>query len=816
MGNLLQDLRFALRMLAKRPGFVALAVGTLALGIGANTTLFSVVKSVLLEPLPYPAPEQLVRIYGTNPEKNRYEEGSSKGNVADWQERSSHLQAIGAWYVVGRTLRTDQAVQVVSTAQVSKGFFQVAAKPPLLGRTFTDEETDRAMFNTAAAPVGTDPVVILSHHVWQQLFGADPEIVGKSLTLERQSWQIVGVMPAGFDLPESDADLWIPWSFEGRRLRDQHFLGVLARLGPGATLAQAQAELSGVAADLAEEYPESNRGWGVRLVPLQEELVRRSRPALLILLGAVGFVLLIACVNVANFQLARATERRREVAVRAVLGASRLRLVRQFLVENLVLASVGGGLGLLLSVWGVQILKALRPGNIPRLEEVSVDAGVLAFSLALTLLTGILFGMAPALEGTRTDLAGGLKQDGSRSATPGRGRRRLRGLLVISELAIAVLLLSGAGLLMRSFVNLRAADPGFQADKVLVLPIFLNNRTYDSGTKCRGYYAELTGRLAALPGVEAVGGATALPMSKLGPDFHRPVWAEGEMPAAGASMRADIRMATPDYFKTVGMSVVRGRPFNAQDGPEAARVVIINESLARRTWPGLDPVGRRLVVDYSSSGTYPYEVVGVVNDIRFYGLRTAPRPELYLPHAQRSYLIMNMAVRTAADPAALVPLVRQALRDVDPDQPAHSIVPLGELVGDSVERDRFAMGLLGAFAGVALLLAVMGVYGLLSYLVRQRTTEFGIRLALGAQRGDIFRLVVRHGGGMALVGLGVGLAASMILTRLLAGMLFGVSPLDPVTLGGVLALLSLAVLAACVLPARRATRVDVNTALRYE
>ena len=414
MDNLLQDLRFALRVLAKRPGFVALAVGTLALGIGANTTLFSVVKGVLLEPLPYPGPAKLVRVFDTNAEKNRLQEGPSSGNVVDWRAHNKVFQGIGAWYVVGRTLRTDQNVQVISTAQVSTDFFAVAGTPPLLGRTFTEEETDRAHFNNAAAPIGPDPVVVLSHHVWQQLFGADPDIIGKSLALERRQWKVVGVMPAGFALPDPDVDVWIPWSFLGSRPRDQHYLSVLARLAPGVTLAQAQAEMSALAAKLGEEYPETNRGWGVRLVPLQEEMVRRSRPALLVLLGAVGFVLLISCVNVANFQLARATERRREVAVRAALGASRLRLVRQFLVENLLLAVVGGSLGLLLSVWGLQLLKTLRLGNIPRLDEVSLDAGVLVFTFAVTMLAGILFGLAPALDGAGADLAGSLKEDGSR------------------------------------------------------------------------------------------------------------------------------------------------------------------------------------------------------------------------------------------------------------------------------------------------------------------------------------------------------------------------------------------------------------------
>ena len=548
-------------------------------------------------------------------------------------------------------------------------------------RTFTEEETDRATFSRAAGPTGTDPVVVLSHRVWRQHFGADPEVVGKTLSLERQRWKVLGVMPAGFAMPEAGIDLFIPWSFLGDRSRGAHFLGAVARLAPGATQAQAQAELSAVVAELGKEYPETNEGWGVHLVPLHDDMVEGSRQALLVLLGAVAFVLLIACVNVANFQLARAGERRREVAVRTALGASRMRLVRQFLVENLVLSFVGGGLGVVLAFWSVGLLKAWSPGAIPRLEEVGLDATVLGFTFLLAILTGLLFGMAPALEGTRADVASGLKEEGARGATAGRGRRRLRRILVVSEVSIALLLLVGAALLLRSFANLRAVDPGFDAENVLVLPIFLNNQAYDSGEKTRGYYARLMESLEALPGVVKAGGATALPASPLGPDFARPFWREGDIPSPGGGVRADIRMATPGYFETLGLKVVSGRAFSENDRPDSPRVLMVNETLARRTWVGEEPVGKRLVVDYGSAGTYPYEVVGVVNDVHFYGPRSAPRPEVYFPHAQRSYLILNVAVRTAVDPESLIPQVRRAVLGVDPDQPAHSILPLTKLLG---------------------------------------------------------------------------------------------------------------------------------------
>ncbi len=816
MQHLIRDLRFSLRILRKRPAFTALAVATLALGIGANATLFSVVKSVLLAPLPYENSDRLMRVFDTNPAKSLFHEDASSANIVDWRRRTDSFEGIAGWYVMGRTMRGDAGAQVVSVAQVSTDFFPILRTQALLGRTFTEEETDRATFNRASAPTGTDPVIVLSHRIWRQQFGADPDVVGKMLSLERRQWKIVGVMPAAFAMPDPGVDVWIPWSFLGDRPRGAHFLGAAVRLAPGVTLPQAQAELSAVAAELGKIYPETNEGWGVRLVPLRDDMVQSSRQALLVLLGAVAFVLLIACVNVANFQLARAGERRREVAVRMALGASRAHLVRQFLVENLLLSFAGGGVGVLMAFWSVELLKRWGPGGIPRLEEVSLDAMVLGFTFLLSLLTGMVFGMAPALEGTRTDVASNLKEEGSRGSTAGRGRRRLRQALVVSEIAVALLLLVGAGLLLQSFANLRRVDPGFDAENVLVLPIFLNNQAYDSGEKTRGYYAALMESLEALPGVVKAGGATALPASPLGPDFDRPFWAEGESPVPGGGERADIRMATPGYFETLGLKILSGRAFRPEDRPDSTRVLLVNETLARRTWAGEDPVGKRLVVDYGSAGIYPYEVVGVVGDVRFYGPRSKPRPEVYFPHAQRSYLILNVAVRTSVDPASLIPQVRRAVFEVDPDQPAHSILPLTTLLGNTVRQDRFSMLLLAGFAVVALLLAVMGIYGLLSYLVHQRTAEIGIRMALGAGSRDIFSMILYQGGTMALIGVAGGLAGSLLLTRLLSSLLFGVSPMDPSTVVTVSLALMGTALIACFVPARRATRVDVMEALRTD
>ncbi|MEE9226973.1 MAG: ABC transporter permease, partial [Acidobacteriota bacterium] len=676
MDSVWQDLRIGARHLWKNPGFTAGAILTLAIGIGANVTLFSLVRGVLLRPLPYEEPHRLVRVWDTNEEQGRFREGPSSGNVVDWRRGNRVFDGIAAWYVMGRTLRAGDAAVVIHTAQVSADFFPVLRVRPLLGHTFTQEETARAVFSSANAHVGTDPVVVLSHRIWNQRFGADPGIIGQSISLERQNWKVIGILPTDFAFPDPGVEVWIPWSFQGERPRDQHYLSAIARLKPGVTRDRAEAEMNSVAARLAQEYPETNRGWGVRLEPLREEVVSASRPVLLLLLGSVGFVLLIGCANLASLQLARALERRREIAVRLALGATRWRLIRQFLIENLILAGTGGLLGTLIALWGVDLLKTIRPGAIPRLQDVAVDSWVLLFTLGITLATGLLFGSVPAMTASRANLSRDLKDNGQRGSTAGPRRQRLRGLLVVSEIAIAMILLVGAGLLVRSFQRLQQIDPGFRPENVLVLPIFLDQNAYDSGGKTRNYYRRLIEKLLTIPGVVDVGGATVLPGSPLGPDFDRPVWKEGDSPLPGEQSRADVRMVTTEYFRTLGIPVVRGRPFSGRDGPRDQRVVVINESLARRTWPGEDPIGRRLVIDYSTSGTYPYEVIGVVADLRFYGLRSQPRPEVYLPHAQRSYLIMNIAVRTDGDPARQVAGLRRAVLEIDPDQPAHSILPL--------------------------------------------------------------------------------------------------------------------------------------------
>jgi len=811
--SLWADLRYGARALRKQPVFALVAILTLAAGIGANTAIFSLVEGVLLRPLPYPQPDQLVRLWDSNPASGIARTGSASGNIKDWRERAQSFEGLAAWYSMGRTLVAGDRAEVVLVAQVTEDFFTVFGVQPLLGRSFTAEETARSTFNNAASPTGPDPVLILSHQLWYDTFGSDPQIIGKTVSLERRAFRIVGVMPEGFHAPGAPQQAWIPWSLVLSHARDQHYLTAAARLKPGITLAQAQSEMGAIAAELGGLYPETNAGWQVHVVPLAEDVVGDARLALLVLLGGVGCVLLIACANVAGLQLVRAAARGHETTVRRALGASAGQLLRQHLAESLLLSAAGGVAGVALAAWGLSALQSLA-ADIPRVQEVTLNASVLAFSFGLVVFAALLCGMAPALLHSRTELAAALQQEGTRG-TASRGSQRMRGLLVVGQVALAVMLLAGAGLLVRSFGALNRVDPGFSLRNVLVLPIFLDLQHYSSGEKVRAYYAGLTARLEALPGVESAGGATALPTSPLGPDFARPVWAEGR-PRLEDQRHADVRMATTGYFRTLGMRILRGRGFSSADTPESQKVIVVNETLARQIWPGEDAVGKRLAVDYSTAGAHSFEVVGVVGDIRFYGFRSEPRAEMYVPHAQRSYLIMNMAVRTASDARAMIPEVRRVLRELDPEKPAHSVTPLEDLLARTLARDRFAMLLLGGFAATALLLAMLGIYGTLAQRAEQRVREFGIRMALGARRGDIVAMMAGQGLRWTLAGVAAGLLGAAWLTRLLKGMLFGVAPSDPVAFAAAVALLAAAALLACALPALRAARTDPAIALRHD
>ena len=813
----LQDLRLELthaaRRLRRSPGFTVVVALTLAVGIGGATTLFSVVHSVLLRPLPFPESEKLVRIYETNRELSIEETGAATGNVLAWRKRAPSFSGIAGFYVMGRTLQSDAGVEVLRAAQVTEDFFPVMRVQAALGRTVTAEETQRSVYNNAAAPVGTDLVAVISHKLWRRHFGGNAGIVGQTVMIDRKPWKIIGVMPESFQFPTADVDVWLPWGFREAPPHDQRYLQAIARIG-GATPAQAEGELQSVAAQLADELPTSNKGWSVKLVPLQTAVTGKSGATLWLLFAAVCCVLLIGCANVAHLQWIRAGQFQHETAVRMALGASPGRLLQQFGAESALLAAAGGTGGVLLSFAALQWLRWAQPAQLPRASEVSVHPLALLFAALVTLGAAAVAGLAPALGWRRTDLAPALRE-GTRNSSTSRAAHRARNALVVAEVAVAAMLLVIAGLLGRSLQQLFAVDPGFQARNVLVLPIFLDNNHYTTGAKTRAYYAALLEKLSALPGVVSAGGSTALPASPLGPDFERPVWAEGTQGSPSDALRADVRMVTPDYFRTLQIPLLRGRGFGAEDSPEAPRVIVVNEALARAVWPGEDAVGKQLVVDYSTAGTYPFQIVGVVGNVRFYGLRSEPQPEIFLPHAQRSYLVMNIALRATGDPRPLIPAVRRAALEVDPGMPPQSIKPLEDLLRDTVAQDRLATALFASFSGVALFLAMLGIYGVIAYRTAQRTNEIGIRMALGAAPGTIVRMVISSGVSLAAVGAAAGLALAAGSSRWVQSMLFGIAPLDVRAFFAAAVAIVLIAIAACWIPARRAARVDPVDALRH-
>ncbi len=811
MEQLMKEIAYAWRVLRRAPGPTALSVATIGVGIAVSTVLFALIDGVVLRPLPYPDPSQLVGISDTNVALGVDRTGVATGNIDDWRRESASFDGIAGYYSMGRTLSADTDADVVLTAQVSADFFPLLRVTPLVGRTFTETETLAAQFSSASAPVGTDPVVIIGHDLWQQRFGGDPGIVGRSLSLERRPFRVVGVMPPGFALPEAGVQAWIPWDLSGERPRDQHYLGAIGRLRPDVSVGQADQELNRVAATLGRLYPETNEGWGVRVSPLAEVVVGDSARVLWILFAAVGLVLLVACANVALLSVMRGLDRSVENALRLALGSTPGRLLRQSWIESLVLAALGGAVGLALAVGGMRLTPSLVP-DFPRLDEVALSGRVLWFAIGVTTATAVLSGLLPAWRGAHTEPARGLR--GASTRTTGTARQHgIRDGLVVCQVALALVLLCGSGLLVRSFLALRAADPGFNPAGVLVAPIFLDSQAYPTGEQSRAYYEALFTRLEALPGVRAVGGATTLPTSPLGPDFDRPVWPEGT-PDERDRIPAAVRMVTPGYFQALRFTIAAGRPFDARDHSEAPPVVMVSQTLANRLWPGQSAVGRNLVVDYSTTGTYPYEVVGVVGDVRFRGPRSEPRAEIYLPHAQRPYLIMLVAIRSDGDPRALIPAVRATLRDIDPQKPAFGLTPLKDLVDATTVQDQQAMVALLAFAAAAVFLAMLGVYGVLSARVRERHQEIGVRMALGADRSQLVGWVAL--GGFRLLGWGalVGLLATWPLSGLLASFLYGVRPTDPITAISVFGLLFVVGGVAMCLPSWRATTVDPVTVLR--
>lgn len=807
-----REVRYAARVLRRSPGLTLLSVVTMAVGIGVSGLLFALVNGILLQPLPYPEPDRLVRIFDVNREAGIARRGAASGNIAEWRLRASAFEGITGYYTMGRTVSLGDSAEALITAQVSADFFEVMRVSPILGRTFTPEETERAEFNTAAAPIGADPVVILSHGFWLRRFGADPNAIGQTVTLERRPFRVVGVMPAGFAVPERRVELWIPWHIAIGWPRDQHYLGAIARVNHGISRAQAEEQLAAVARDLGELYPDTNRGWGVELSPLAVETVGSAATVLWVLLAAVGLVLLVACANVALLTLMRGLDRQDEVAVRIALGASSGRLVREFLLESLLLSLAGGLLGAALTLAGLRWLPVVGT-DLPRVEEVAFDVRSVLFIAAMTIMTAVLSGLPQAWRRTRvTDITG--LTSATLRTTPAGGTHRLRDAIVIAQVALAVILMAGSGLLVRSFQHLQSTAPGFDPRGVLVAPIFLDNLQYNSGERTRTYYRTLFERLATIPGVTSVGGATTVPTSPLGPDFERPVWPSDRANDGAARVQAAVRMITPGYLKTLGLQLVGGRAFDTRDTPQSPRVIMISRTLAASLWPGQSAVGKQLVVDYSTTGTYPYEIVGVIGDLRFRGPRSEPLSEIYLPHAQRSYLILNVVVKAAGDPRPLIPAVREAMKGVDPQVPAQGMYALEDLLGATYARDRQAMITLLVFAAAAIALAVLSIYGVLSQRVRERAREIAVRMALGADTSTVIGSVARSGVRLIVAGLTAGLGIAWAASGALEAMLFGVTPTDPLTVIAVLVGVAAIGVIATVAPTWRATRINPVDILR--
>jgi putative ABC transport system permease protein len=817
MNSFLKDLRYGLRMLAKKPGFTAVAVITLALGIGANSAIFSVVNGLLLSPLPYHDSERLVIIWSHSPGANVAQDWPSPGQYSAIKSQNTTFEEIAIAHgrnviLTGRGMPAP--LGVVST---SSNLFSLLDVKPQLGRAFLPEDDAGETATT----------VILSDGVWQQRFGGDPNVLGQSLTLSGKLYTIVGVMPADFALGNEvmptvasvqHAELLLPLPLNAEAMAQQgdENYNVLARLKDGATLERAQAELDAVVSGLEVQFPDSypaSRRFSLSVKPLLEQVVGDVRPALLVLLGAVGCVLLIACANVANLLLARAATREKEMAIRTALGAGRWRVMRQLLTESVMLAMIGGALGLVIAMWSLDGLRWLNPGNIPRLQNIGVDGRVLAFTFGAALLTGVLFGLVPALRGSRVSLSETLKE-GGRSLV-GTSSHRLRNLLVIAEIGLSLLLLIGAGLLIRSFVRVHEVEPGFDAQNVLSMRMSVVGTGYAEQARRLIFYQQLSERIRNLPGVESVGSTSSLPLT--GGVGWGSITIEGYDPASGQSMiQADFRIAGVGYFETMKIPLINGRFFTDQDTSDSMKVAIIDENMASTYWPDADPIGKRFKVGGANSDAPWLTVVGVVSNVKQYALDTNSRVSFYWPHQQAPASYMYVTVRTALDSRSQVTAVTDAARSIDGNVTVYDVKTMEQRLSDSLARRRFAMFALGLFAVVAMVLAAVGIYGVMSYSVTQRTREIGIRMALGAPSRDVLKLVVGHGMLLAAIGVCIGLASAFAATRLMTSLLFGVSATDPATFvipGFVLA--SVALLA-CYIPARRAARVDPMVALRNE
>jgi putative ABC transport system permease protein len=820
MRALWQDVRYGLRMLAKSPGFSALVILTLALGIGANTAIFSVVNAVLLRPLPFEEPDRLVQIWHTPPQASFPGIPTfsvSPANFLDWRARSQAFEGMSAYGFGQYTLTGTGHPEAVRMVAVTSGFFSILRAQPLLGRAFLAEEDSP----------GREHEVVLSYNLWRSRFGADRDIVGKNIALNEQTFTVIGVMGPNFEFPIStdpnySPQMWKPlaWTDQERAIRDNHNYAVVARLKDGVTLQQALAELDSVSNQLAQQYPGDDKGWGATAIPLREDLVGDVRPALLILLGAVALVLLIACANVANLLLAKAMSRRKEIAIRVAMGASRPRLLQQGISETVLMALAGGALGLVFAHYGVILIVRFLAQRLPRSTEIGLDGWVFTFALGISLLTGIAVGLLSSLRFAKNDVSESLKQGLGRTSSDSGGTRT-RNILVVSEVALSLMLLIGAGLLIRSLSVLRHVNPGFDPSRLLTLEVAIPSTKFSEPMQQVRYFDRVLDQVRGLPGVQSAGLIDSLPLTG---GSHQPVSVEGRPVVPMADQpEVDVRLISPGYISAMHIALLSGRDIDQSDVQGRPGAVLISQSFAKLFWPNENPIGKHLTLYFFRD--LPRVVVGVVADVKLDALNeTRPTPALYTPLAQvapttggtwRSFGL-NLAVRTNADPLNVAAMVTNSIREVDAEVPLLSIQTMEESVSASLSPQRFTMLLLVAFAGTALLLAAAGIYGVMAYMVTRRTREIGVRMALGAAASDVLRLVIGQGMWTTAIGVAIGIGGAFALTRTMQSLLFGVSTTDPMTLAGVVLLLAAVSVLACWVPARRATKVDPLVALRYE
>jgi putative ABC transport system permease protein len=806
MDTLRGDLKYAFRVMRARPGFTLLALAALALGIGACSAIFSVVDGILLRPLPYPEARRLMWIAGSNLPAGIKEESASGPDFLDWRGQNRSFVDLACYSGWQPVLTGEGAPERIPGALVSAGFFRVLGIPALLGRTFAPDDD---------VP-GKNPVVILSHGIWQRLFGGDPRVLGKSITLNGTPYRVLGVMPATFLFPSTSvSEIWTIYdsaALAGRGRRADH-LGVIGRLKKESTLSQADADLNAVAAALESRYPDTNTNWRIVVMSLRDRATGQMKPALLVLLGAVGVLLVIACTNVASLLLARGMSRQKELALRTALGASRRRIMHQLLTESIVLSVMGGALSLALAWVGVRGLVAVTPADIPRIRDVGIDGTVFAFTCLMSIMTGMFFGLVPALQLSTPDIGDALKE-GTRGATQGKRTVRVRNILTIGEFALATVLLIGAGLLVRSYLGLLSVDPGFRSERLLTFRLSLPAARYPDVVSTTGFYEQVLQRMRLVPGIVDVGAASDPPF--LAANY----WAfkvQGRPPLApGSNQDAESNIVTPEYFRVMGIPLVRGRPLAESDNRQRNPVVVISESMARRYWPNEEPLGERIAFDKSDKGPNWREIIGVVADTRAERLGSPPYPQFYVPYAQLPQRSMTVLVKTAGAPGSVLPDIRAAILSVDREQPLHAVQTMPEVLSASIAQQRLSTLLLAVFAFLSLLLAGIGVYGVMSYAVGQRTQEMGVRMALGARPSILLRMIMSEGLALAAVGILAGVLAALGLARLIAGLLFGIEAYDPVTFVSVAAVLAAVSLIATYVPARRATRVDAIVALKCE